>query len=65
MPRHVQLGEQFPLKVQATGDRSSGRLLIYDETRECMFYVTSDMEGFEPLWDAVKAEAATTGTEPI
>lgn len=63
MPRGVQAKEKFTIKVQAAGTRAAGSLLIYNEARDCSFFMIPAQAGYRELFDAVKAEKATGGTK--
>lgn len=63
MPQGVQVKEKFTIKVQASGSRTAGSMLIYDESRDCSFYMGPDQAGYKELFDVVKAEKATNGTK--
>mmetsp|Transcript_49413 Transcript_49413/g.119862 ORF Transcript_49413/g.119862 Transcript_49413/m.119862 type:complete len:540 (+) Transcript_49413:84-1703(+) len=59
-PSGVEFDEPFYVKVQAS-TRPQGRILVYDETRECFFHVPPGKPGFEEMISKVHAEPAFQG----
>ena len=59
-PSSVKCDEPFYVKVQASGS-PQGNILIYDETRECFFYVPPGKPGYEEMIAKVHAESAFQG----
>jgi hypothetical protein len=63
IPQGVGVREKFTVKVQAGGSRTAGSLLIYNEARDCSFFMGPAQAGYKELFDVVKAEKATNGTK--
>jgi len=58
-PSGVQPGQVFMIKVQRRTAKEA--MLVYDESRECLFYVRPDQVGFDELYAAVSAQKAADG----
>ena len=58
-PSNCKFGEKFVVKVQATVD--SRPVLVYDQTRECMFEINPGKRGFLEILAAVRKEKAWQG----
>jgi MYND finger len=63
IPQGVGVKEKFTVKVQAGGSRTAGSMLIYNEARDCSFFMGPAQAGYKELFDVVKAEKATNGTK--
>lgn len=58
-PDNVNVDEKFYIKVQGGGPIM--RLMIYDETRQCIFNYPPGSPGFAEMRDKVNAEPAFGG----
>ena len=58
-PSHVDFDKRFVVKVQASADTSP--IFLYDETRECLFYITPEDIGFSEILAIVRTEPAWQG----
>ena len=54
----TQVNERFYIKIQYA---QNGPLLVYDKTRSCCFYITSQQAGYEELTAKVQAQTACNG----
>ena len=53
-PSHVDFDKRFVVKVQASADTSP--IFLYDETRECLFYIKLYIVSLIPLiYDCIEA----------
>jgi hypothetical protein len=57
-PDDVAVGEQFVIKVQ-----TGSPLLIYDKSRQCHFFYSSNQRGYREMHSAAVGERATNGTK--
>jgi hypothetical protein len=58
-PHNVAVDEKFYVKVQGGGPQMP--LMIYDETRQCMFSYPPELPGFAQMREKVLAEPAFQG----
>lgn len=59
-PSGVKYDEKFVVKVQATPGVCNN-MLVYDQSKTCNFFISSDKAGFQEILKAVRAEKAWQG----